>query len=77
MKLWLTKTLGARYILTRLRPVIARVLGSRDRDVYERYGEPFARGNTYCEAGIFKQFGVRLKALQSVRVEVPKGRVIA
>jgi hypothetical protein len=70
MKLWLSKVHNGRYILTVLKPLRTKVVGHDFEDLYEHPGEPFARGNSYCEPGIQAAFGVTLDPLCSIKIEV-------
>ena len=69
MKLWLTKVHGGRYLVTALKPIIARIRGTPHMDAFERVGEPIAV-RYLCEGGIKSLLGTTLEPLVPTKVEV-------
>lgn len=69
MTLWLTRQRDGNYMLTRLRPLVTAVRGTRERDAYMLPGEPIGIRHL-CAAGVAALIGVTLEPLQSIQVEV-------
>jgi len=63
----LTRRPNGRYFLTRLPPVILRVLGTDEDDVYLNPGEPV--GIDMCPAGVHAEVGGHLLPFQSIEVQ--------
>lgn len=74
MKLYLTKCHGGRYLLTVLRPGIARIRGTNHLDAFEQLGEPIAVRHL-CEDGVRALFGFTLEPLTPTRVQVAGGKI--
>jgi hypothetical protein len=69
MRLWLTRRPDGTYMLTKLRPLIRKRLGSEELDAYEQAepGEPIGVRHL-CEQGILAVLGTTLPALSPRRV---------
>lgn len=69
MRLWLTRRPNGTYMLTKLRPLIRKRLGSHEMDAYERAepGEPIGVRHL-CEQGILAVLGTTLPELSPRRV---------
>ena len=69
MKLWLTKCHGGRYLLTALKPTIARIRGTEYYDAFEHVGEPIAV-RYLCEMGVVSLLGITLPELTPTKIEL-------
>jgi len=70
MNLHLSRQADGRYMLTALPPIRAAVRGAGGaEDLYLRAGEPIGIRHL-CQGGVRALFGVELKPLESVRVEL-------
>ena len=69
MRLWLTRRPNGTYMLTKLRPLIRKRMGSNEMDAYERSepGEPIGVRHL-CEQGIMAVLGTTLPELSPRRV---------
>lgn len=69
MRLWLTRRPNGTYMLTKLRPLIRKRMGSDEMDAYERPepGEPIGVRHL-CEQGIMAVLGTTLPELSPRRV---------
>ena len=69
MRLWLTRRPNGTYMLTKLRPLIRKRLGSDEFDAYERTepGEPIGVRHL-CEEGVRAVLGTILPTLTPRRV---------
>lgn len=69
MRLWLTRRPNGTYMLTKLRPLIRKRMGSDEMDAYERSepGEPIGVRHL-CEQGIMAVLGTTLPELSPRRV---------
>jgi hypothetical protein len=69
MRLWLTRRPNGTYMLTKLRPLIRKRMGSEEMDAYERSepGEPIGVRHL-CEQGIMAVLGTTLPELSPRRV---------
>lgn len=75
MRLWLSRQRDGRYMLTLYQPIIARVHGTDQWDLYVVAGDPVGyRG--MCPEITEKLFGVSLELLDSVQVELT-GKVVS
>lgn len=71
-ELWLTGRMDGKFMLTRLKPVIHRVFGTRKMDAYERYGEPMGVMHL-CPGGTLAMFGRLPEPLRPELVELVGG----
>ena len=73
MRLWLTRQSNGQYMLTATKPPVFAVRGFGTMDAYVRYGDPIGLRNL-CPDGVRAIFGIELKPLQSVRLQL--GQVV-
>lgn len=75
MELWLSRQANGSYMLTDKKPVIGEVGTTGYRDLYVAVGDSVGIRHM-CPRGAQGLFGVKLRRLESVRVEL-SGRVAA
>lgn len=68
-KFWLTQCHSKAYMITLLRPKIAKIRGTQHLDAFERIGEPFIVKHM-CAAGIRSMFGREFAPLTPTRVNL-------
>lgn len=77
MRAWLTRQRDGKYMLTRFRPVEARVAGTRYTDMYVRAGDAMGWRHM-CAEGTLALFGRHLEPMESAPVDIsiiPRGEV--
>jgi hypothetical protein len=69
MRLWLSRTAGGTYLITRLPPLLERIAGSDRMDLFERPGEPVAVRHL-CPDAMHAMYKIDLEPLQSIRIRL-------
>lgn len=68
-QLFLSRTAGGTYLLTRLPPIVQRIEGTDRFDVFERPGEPVAVRHL-CPQAMHAMYRIELAPLETIRVRL-------
>jgi hypothetical protein len=68
-RLFMARTAGGTYLITRLPPIVQRIAGTDRWDVFERPGEPVAVRHL-CPEAMHAMYKIELEPLQIIRIRL-------